>query len=83
MHDHRLGSELEGKNLPQKILGKLEQYGLKLNFLNLITVQWLCKSMPSFSRKRYTIVFRDQDACYLEFALKWFCRNNIYTCSDR
>lgn len=48
MHDHRLGSVLEGKNLPQKILGKLEQCGLMLNFLNLITVQWLCKRMPSF-----------------------------------
>lgn len=35
-----------------------------------------------FPRKRYTIVFRDQDACYLEFALKWFCRNNIYTQID-
>ena len=80
MHDHSLGSRLEGKNLPQKILGKLEQCGL---MLNLITVQWLCKRMPFFSRKGYTIVFRDQDACYLELALKWFCRNNIYTCSDR
>ena len=36
MHDHSLGSRLEGKNLPQKILGKLEQCGL---MLNLITVQ--------------------------------------------
>lgn len=73
MRDLRLGPGSEDKKLLQRIiLGKLAQYGITLNFLNLITVQWLCKRMPFVSTKRYTEVFRGKGAWCLQLTLKWF-----------
>lgn len=37
-----------GKKLPSRsMLGKMTQYGITLNLLNLVTVEWLYNRMPS------------------------------------
>lgn len=82
MCDLRLGPGSENKKLLQRtILGKLAQYGITLNFLNLITVQCLYKRMPSVSTKRYTEVFRGKGAWFYNLFSNGSGKK--YTCLDK